>query len=152
MAAGSSPHASAHANESARPVEAQAASYRQELKALPSNEIVRLAKEAALAEEEELRLRRELEEKQRFFNQPRAVMDVAHWSRMSDWSLDQAVALSLGKDPRVVKWLLIKKFIHVSPFVTEFRARREIVISATVMRQLRDPTIPAVFLAWAKRM
>ena len=152
MAVTSSPHASANTNERTRVAEAQAAGYREELKVLPPNEIARLAKEAALAGEEEVRLRRELEEKQRFFNQTRADMDVTHWSRMSCWTLDQAVALSLGKDPRVVKWLLVKDFVRVSPFATEFEARREIVISAIVMRQLRDPTIPAVFLAWAERM
>jgi hypothetical protein len=54
--------------------------------------------EAALAGEEEVRIRRELEENQRFFNQSRADVDVSHWSRMSYWTLDEAVALSLGKD------------------------------------------------------
>jgi hypothetical protein len=152
MATASSPHGSATTNEHERVSEAQAAGYREELKALPPNELSCLAKEAALAEEEELRLRREREEKQRFFNRPRADMDVTHWSRMSCWSIDQAVALSLGKDPRVVKWLLIKDFVRVSPFAAEFEARREIAISAIVMRQLRDPTIPALFLAWADRM
>jgi hypothetical protein len=43
--------------------EAQAADYRKELKVLPPNELSRLVKETALAEEEELRLRREREEK-----------------------------------------------------------------------------------------
>ena len=152
MATASSPQGSATTNEHARVLDAQAAGYAEELKALPPNELARLAKEAALAEEEDGQLRRELEGKQRFFNQPSADMDVAHWSRMSYWSIDEAVALSLGKDPRVVKWLRVKDFLHSSPFATEFEARREIVIRAIVKRQLSDFTIPAVFLAWADRM
>src|ERR1700730_12726754 len=99
--------------------------------------------------EEEAQLRRELEENERFFNQPRANMDATHWSRMSYWTLDEAVVLSLGKDPRVVKWNRVKSLAYLSPFATEFGARREIAIRAIVMRQLQDPTIPAVFLAWA---
>jgi hypothetical protein len=102
--------------------------------------------------EEEAQLRREREENERFFNQPRADMDVRHWSRMSYWTLDEAVVLSLGKDPRVVNWNRVKSLVHVSPFATEFGARREMAIRAIVMRQLRDPTIPAVFLAWADHM
>src|ERR1019366_7936927 len=116
MATASSPHGSATTNEHARVSEAQAAVYREELKALPPNELSCIAKEAALAEEEELRLRREREEKQRFFNRPRADMDVTHWSRMSCWSIDQAVALSLGKDPRVVKWGLVAAMLASRDF------------------------------------
>jgi hypothetical protein len=152
MAVTSSPHASANTHERARVAETQAAGYREELKALAPNEISRLAKEAALAGEEEVRIRRELEENQRFFNQSRADVDVTHWSRMSYWTLDEAVALSLGKDPRVVKWDRVKSLVHSSPFATEFDARREIVIRAIVMRQISNSTIPAVFLAWADRM
>jgi hypothetical protein len=68
IAAASSPHASANTHERARVAEDQAARYREELKALPPNEIARLAKKAALAMEEEAQLRRELEENERFFN------------------------------------------------------------------------------------
>jgi hypothetical protein len=152
ITAASSPHASASTHERARVAEAQAAGCTEELKALPPNELARLAKEAALAGEEEVRLRRGLEENQRFFSQSRADVDVTHWSRMSYWTLDEAVALSLGKDPRVVKWDRVKSLVHSSPFATEFEARREIVIRAIVMRQLSRSTIPSVFLAWAARM
>jgi hypothetical protein len=118
IAAASSPHASANTHERARVAEDQAARYREELKALPPNEIARLAKKAALAMEEEAQLRRELEENERFFNQPRADMDVTHWSRMSYWTLDEAVVLSLGKDQRVVKWNRVKSLAYLSPFAS----------------------------------
>ena len=87
--------------------------------------------------EEEAQLRRELEENERLFNQPRADMDVTHWSRMSYWTLDEAVALSLGKDPRVVKWDRVKSLVHSSPFASEFGARREIAIRAIEAKRLR---------------
>ena len=61
----SSLHASANTRERARDPEDQAAGYREDLKSLSPNEVARHAKEAALAGEEEVRLRRELEENQR---------------------------------------------------------------------------------------
>src|SRR6202023_2613777 len=60
--------------------------------------------------------------------------------------------LSLGKDPRVVNWNRVKSLTYLSPFASEFGARRENALCAIVMRQLQDPTIPAVFLAWAHHM
>ena len=44
-----------------------------------------------------------LEDDQRqFFNQPRAAADFDYWSKMTHWTLDEAIALSFGKAPEVV--------------------------------------------------
>ena len=91
-------------------------------------------------------------EESRFFNQPSAEMNVSHWSRMSLWTLDEAVALSFGKEPRRVNWEYLKSLVRVSPFAIEYEARLMIVMRAKAAGQLWDSTIPGVFLAWADRM
>lgn len=88
--------------------------YRQELEALPrekidhlvSKEIARLAKDA--------NEKAEKEERARPFNQPSADADFGHWAKMSYWTLDECVALSLGKDPKTVNWPVIQSFERAS--------------------------------------
>lgn len=38
----------------------------------------------------------------KFYNQPQANADFAHWGKMEYWTFDEALALLLGKDPRIV--------------------------------------------------
>jgi len=42
------------------------------------------------------------EEANRFYNHPKANADFKHWLAMDLWTIDQSVALLLGKDPRIV--------------------------------------------------
>lgn len=86
------------------------------------------------------------------FNQPYARANVSHWAKMSYWTPDEAVALSLGCEPRFASWPTIQQLIGVSHFASNFAARREIVVRAKAMGQLWDTTIPYRFLAWAERM
>ena len=51
-------------------------------------------------------------EKQRFFNQSDCDADFAYWSKQIVWSIDEGVALILGKDPRKVNWENIKEFVN----------------------------------------
>jgi hypothetical protein len=88
----------------------------------------------------------------RAFNLPSTDADFSYWAAASYWTLDEAVALSFGKNPRLVNWELIEPLIWQSPFALEFSNRRELVIRAEVMGQLWDQTAPSVFLAWAERM
>jgi hypothetical protein len=48
-----------------------------------------------------LRVKAEQEEGERFFNRPHANADFDHWSKAAHWTLDEAIALSLGKAPEV---------------------------------------------------
>ncbi len=126
--------------------------YRMELNALTEEELAeRVSAGRKLELERELK-RQEFIESQRFFHRPDAAMDVAHWSKMSFWTIDEAVALSLGKDPRVVAWPMVQSEVANSPFAKAYADRREIAMRAKVGGQLYDSTIPGVFLAWARRM
>jgi hypothetical protein len=97
------------------------------------------------------------EEKKLFFNQPNATADFSHWRKMALWHLDEAVALSLGKNPTIVKWETISK--HGDRYVPEawdfstlpkqYARHRDLVLRAKTAGQLSDPIKPAAFMAWA---
>src|SRR5690348_15997691 len=97
-----------------------AQSYKADLEAKPKEEIHALY-EAELAKHRAKELAKtEREEKARFFNQPSASADFDHWSKASYWTLDEAVALSFGKAPEIVKWEQIKQYLQVSPFAVQY--------------------------------
>ena len=93
----------------------------------------------------------ERDERARFFNQAYANADLAHWSKAAHWTLDEAVALSFGRDPEVVKWDLVKEHVRVSRFAKQYSRVRDLAMRAKQWAQLYDPVLPGIFLAWAKR-
>jgi hypothetical protein len=97
----------------------------------------------------ERRVEADREEAQRFFNQPGAEADFAHWSK--HWTLDEAIALSFGKAPEVVSWEKVKGYVGQSRFATQYARVRDLALRATRWHQLYDPVLPGFFLAWAKR-
>jgi hypothetical protein len=80
------------------------ASYRAELAALSADELVARYNAEKQREYDQLVAKGELDERDRFFNQPHAAADFVHWSKMAHWTLDEAVALSFGKTPELVNW------------------------------------------------
>jgi len=78
--------------------------------------------------------------------------DYSYWVKMSYWTLNDAAALSLGRDPKIASWDKVESYTKVSPFAEEYEKRREIILRASLMKQLSDLMPPHVFLAWAKRM
>jgi hypothetical protein len=93
----------------------------------------------------------EREERERFLNQPFARADFNHWSKAAHWTLDEAVALSLGKAPEQVNWEKVKPLVHISAFAFQYQRRRDLALRAKLWKQLFDPVLPGFFLAWAKR-
>jgi len=86
------------------------------------------------------------------FNQPNARADVSRWAKMAYWTPDEAIALSLGRDPKFAKWETVEQLTHVSRFAYKFSAQREIVMRAKTMGQLQSKTVPSQFIAWAESM
>lgn len=127
--------------------------YEKELRAKPSEELNKLF----VAEQEKYRLERKAkedeEERNRFFNQPSAEADFEHWSKATYWTLEEAVALSFGKDPKLVNWNKLGKLnlYSPSPFIEKYRKVRDLVLRAKNWNQLYDPVLPSLYLAWAKR-
>lgn len=93
-----------------------------------------------------------MEEASRFFNRESAKADISHWSKAAYWTLEEAVALSFGRDPRIVNWKSIEAHVGVSPFVVSYRNLRDLAGRAKHMGHLYDPVVPGIYLAWASRM
>ncbi len=98
------------------------------------------------------RAKSEEEERKRFFNAPGSAAALHHWAKAAYWSLDEAVALSFGKEPNLVTWEKVRPHLQVSSFAMNFSARRDLAIRAKGAGQLYDPVLPGLFLGWVKRM
>jgi hypothetical protein len=125
--------------------------HRWQLKGLPLNELKALCDAETSKYYEELRVESESQEQERFFNQPHAGADVVHWSKAAHWTLDEAVALSLGKAPEVVTWEKIQPLSQISAFAVQYGRTRDLALRAVRWEQLFDPVLPGIFVAWAKR-
>lgn len=127
------------------------AAYREELAALTADELVARYGAEKQREYEQLVAKAEQKEREYFFNQPHAGADFVHWSKMAHWTIDEAVALSFGKGPELVHWAAVSKYLQISRFAGQYQRRREIATRAVQWKQLYDPVLPGIFLAWAKR-
>ncbi|VTZ52200.1 hypothetical protein MPC4_70088 [Methylocella tundrae] len=74
----------------------QVADHRAVLRAIPSDELEALFN-------------------RRFFHHPNADADFDHWSKAAHWTLDEAVALSFGKERKVVNSTALQTLQDVSP-------------------------------------
>lgn len=126
-------------------------SYRAELSDLTVEELTSRLRQERAKEAEERRLKSEREENGRYFNQPHTNADFDYWSKAAHWTLDEAIALSFGKAPERVKWDNVQSFTNISPFAFQYARRRELALRAVQWKQLFDPVLPGIFLAWAKR-
>jgi hypothetical protein len=50
------------------------------------------------------------EENERFYNLKFADADFVHWSKAAHWTIYEAIALSFGKEPKVVTWQKIELY------------------------------------------
>jgi len=92
------------------------------------------------------------EQKKRFFNQSASNADFTYWSKHAYWSIDEGIALVLGKDPRKVTWEQVKPYLSASPFAKKFNELKELARRYVNCKELFDSVFPGIFLAWAKRM
>ena len=89
-------------------------------------------------------------EKQYFFNRPEAEADYREWVTMPYWTIDEAVALSYGKNPAKVTAERLASLIGVShSFPGEYANRVERVKRALHARDLSKPIRPTNFVNWA---
>jgi hypothetical protein len=112
---------------------------------------MRMCDEERPKEEEESRIKAEKEESERFFHKPSANADFDFWSKAAYWTLDEAVALSFGKDPKKVYWDGIKSLVERSSFIQGYGKVRELANRAKAAGLLKEPTLPLAFVLWAKK-
>lgn len=119
-----------------------------ELNSLDEESLRTRAKEAYEADLVAAQKRIEAEEAKRVFNQANAMADFEHWARISYWTIDEAVAITLGRDPRAVTWDSVKHFIQFSKFAKDFADRRVILERARGAGHLLKTNLPAFLLGW----
>jgi hypothetical protein len=125
--------------------------YRNELLKLSLGELKALVADEREKERQEAIERAKDEDDARFFNLSSARADFQHWAKASFWTLEEALALSFGKSPRIVSWSKIETHAGASPFVQKYRDARDLAFRAKAMGQLPDPVHPGIFIGWARR-
>lgn len=93
----------------------------------------------------------------RFYNKKEAQADYAYWLRMDYWKLEEAVALLLGRDPRVVTRRAVLREVESTKFLTgppmsqflrDYETLFSIASRSTALTQ--SPQIsPATAVEWA---
>lgn len=132
--------------------EQQKATYKAELWNMSTETLTRLLAEGNATEDAERKARAKLQDETKFFSEPGAQADFAHWSKMVRWTLDEATALSLGKAPKMVSWESIKPYLQQSLFADEYSKRRELLLRASEHEALENPVLPAELIGWAQRI
>lgn len=93
-----------------------------------------------------------LQETQRFFNLRSSRADFGFWGKVPLWSLEEAVSLSFGRSPELVRISSVVPFIEISPFAAGFMNRCKLVNRALGAGHLQNPVVPAQFIKWAERV
>lgn len=147
--------------EELKALQIKAEQYRLQLQDLPHVEIQALYAKAKRANDVRIQINSEHREKNRFFNLPESEADFDFWSKTAHWTLDEACALSFGKDPNKVSWKNIEPYTKIcytsnppeqpSYLAIEYQKRRELMRRAKIWQQLYDPIIPALFIGWMKQ-
>ena len=91
----------------------------------------------------------ELQEQRLSFNLPEDQADFVHWSRMATWTMDESVALSLGKEPSRVNWENVRPRRHHCPFAKRYEKLRDIAHRAVLAAQLQKSVSPESYVNWA---
>jgi hypothetical protein len=101
------------------------------------------------AEDSERRLEEE-KDKSEFFNCPGAQADISRWKRKKHWHPEEAVALSLGKNPKIVNPETLSQLRRpMSPFVSEFQARMNTLQRVISAGHISTPLARRAFIDWA---
>jgi hypothetical protein len=135
----------------------KAEAYREELEGLPHEKMMALFDAEYEKERQQYKEKLRREEQALFFHEPGAGANFTHWRKMANWHLDEAVALSLGKNPKIVNWDSISNYgdryvpqaWNISEFRGEYARRRELVMRAKSAGDLHDPIKPTIFMRWA---
>lgn len=96
-------------------------------------------------------VRNRMQAGQPIYEQSSANADFDYWSKVPHWTLDEAIALSFGKEPTVINWATIQKYASTSAFAKEYGKLRNLALRAVPWKQLFDPVTPGLFIAWTKR-
>ena len=83
-----------------------------------------------------------------FFDQPDAQADFEYWSKAEYWTPDEAVAISFGKNPKVVTGEALKNYRGKAQFADNYFLRCDLLDRAIQSDRLPKEIPPVDFLAW----
>lgn len=87
-----------------------------------------------------------------FFNAPVAVADVDFWSRAAMWSVEEAAALTFGRNPYVVNWAALKaQDATQTSFAAGYIQVVELINRSVQAGILLTPIRPKAYLEWCRR-
>lgn len=128
--------------------------FRTELEALDDEQLhFRFLDRIAFRESDAQRRREEIDAGL-FFNAPAAFADYGRWARQLTWTIEECIALSLGRRPEVLNISTIFEAgepAFSSNLAKEFRARYEIAHNWIKAGQLEEEATPGEYLAWLSR-
>ena len=78
--------------------------------------------------------------------------DYDHYCMCPTWTLEEALALSFGKDPERVNTKLLAPYASAGPVARRYMQRWDQMRRAKSVGQLWDPVLPTIFLAWARNL
>lgn len=123
----------------------EASEYRAELASKSIKELMELNSQEHEKERQEA-------ERNLFYNLPEADADFNHWSKMAYWSIEEAIALSFGKNPKMVSWQALQEcYFKNTDFMIKYNEIRDIALRAVKWKQLSDPIEPLSFIQWANK-
>lgn len=117
---------------------------------MPEEEFDKLYKDYERNSRSEVTSHTRFRERMAFYNSAGADADFVRWFDAEVWSAEDAVALSLGKDPRVVNSEALGAVSSSSPFLKAFNDRLDLLRRAIKAQTLPADIPPAQFVGWAR--
>lgn len=74
-----------------------------------------------------------------------------YWGGFGQWTLDEATALSIGRDPREVDWDRIKDQIQINSVARTYADNRKLISNSQGSGELGERISPLRFVEWADR-
>lgn len=118
---------------------------RMRLRSLTDDDLSQLA--AVGAAKAKAKRDSELEKLDEVFNAPENAANFEYWLKAEYWTLKEAVALLLGKDPKKLPLLLLSSHLKSAPFVRQHAELMELAQRASVMQASRLRPVDVV--EWA---
>lgn len=82
-----------------------------------------------------------------------AEADFVYWANMPFWTLDEGIALLLGKDPERVNWGVIRHYVNSEFSIDlcfDYSKLRTLILRSLDVGEIEESNSPAVFLTWAE--
>lgn len=132
---------------------AEAEVFRRLLQSQPEEAVRRMFRQRLLEIKQEAAASVLDREASLFFNRPSALSVNQFWGRMALWSIGEAAALTLGRDPRVVNWEAFEREgVSATPFANTLRNVEDLIERSVLAGLLDNPLEPSLYLAWCERM